>query len=85
MTSRFIKDFDKALSLLRLASKTPNPKPRWLVELADLLIDRKANEEALTVMRKTNLNDTVAPGIRYRGALIWQTVEKSLKRTALRS
>ncbi len=74
---RQINNLDKALSLLRLASKTPNPKPRWLVELADLLIDRKANEEALTVMRKTNLNDTVAPGIRYRGALIWHKLNNA--------
>ncbi len=80
MLWRQVDGFEKALHLLRLAIKTPNPKQRWFIELADLLIDRQKTKEALAVMRQTRLtNNEVLPAVRYRGALIWNKLDKAPK------
>ncbi len=77
MLWRQVNSLDKTLRLLRLAAQTPNPKQRWLIELADLLLLRKNSAESLSVMKTTDLmQDITLPEVRYRGALIWNQLKK---------
>lgn len=77
MLWRQVNSLDKTLRLLRLAVQTPDPKQRWLVELADLLLLRNNPSESLSVMKTTNLMQDITPvEVRYRGALIWNQLKK---------
>ncbi len=74
------KIMTKTIALLRLSVAKDPVEQRWLIELADRLIQTGQNREALTVMERTRLaNSTEASGLCYRGALLWLNLDQPRK------
>jgi tetratricopeptide (TPR) repeat protein len=63
---------DKTIALLRLSVAAGPVEQRWLIDLADRLVQTRQNKEALSVMERTRLaGSSEPPALCYRGALVW--------------
>lgn len=70
----------RALGLLQTCAGLKPVKQHWLVDLADLLVERGDTREALRVMARTQLVDTaVASPVRFRGATLWLQLQRPRK------
>lgn len=66
------KILDKTIALLRLSVAAGPVEQRWLIDLADRLVQTRQNKEALSVMERTRLaGSSEPPALCYRGALVW--------------
>jgi tetratricopeptide (TPR) repeat protein len=62
----------KGISLLEICAAREPVEQKWLVSLAQALVDAAREGDALAVMERTALTDPKAtPTIRYQGALLW--------------
>jgi tetratricopeptide (TPR) repeat protein len=62
----------KGISLLEICAAREPVEQKWLVGLAQALVDADREGDALAVMERTALTDPKAtPTIRYQGALLW--------------
>ncbi|MBW2095225.1 MAG: tetratricopeptide repeat protein [Deltaproteobacteria bacterium] len=70
----------KAISLLRICAASEPVEQKWLVSLAQPLIDSGRDRDALAVMEKTALTDKkVSPNVRYQGAVLWLHLKRPRK------
>ena len=68
------------ISLLRISVAGEPVEQKWLVSLAQALIDSGRDRDALRVMEKTVLRDKkVLPNVRYRGAVLWLHLKQPKK------
>lgn len=71
---------DKTIALLRLSVATDSVEQRWLIDLADRLIQTRQRREALSVMERTRLAGSSEPAaLCYRGALLWLALQQPRK------
>jgi tetratricopeptide (TPR) repeat protein len=71
---------DKTIALLRLSVAADRVEQRWLIDLADRLVQTRQNQEALSVMERTQLAGSDEPAaLCYRGALVWQKLKQPEK------
>jgi tetratricopeptide (TPR) repeat protein len=71
---------DKTIALLRLSVETEKVEQRWLIDLADRLVQTRQDKEALDVMKQTRLAESDEPAaLCYRGALVWQKLKQPEK------
>jgi len=70
----------KGIHLLKKAAGTKPVQQKWLVTLAQALIEAGQEKEALTVMDRTSLADpAVLSETRYQGALLWLCLNRHEK------
>jgi len=73
-------DRSKGISLLETAAGKRPVEPRWLVDLAQALLDAEREADALKVLEQADLSDPgTAPAVRYQGALLWLQLHRSEK------
>jgi tetratricopeptide (TPR) repeat protein len=71
---------DKTIALLRLSVAKDPVEQRWLIDLADRLIQTRQHKEALSVMERTRLAGSGEPlALCYRGALLWLALQQPRK------
>lgn len=71
---------EKAVVLLEACIRTRPVLPQWRVDLASLLTELDRQSRARSVLSETSLMDPeVAPGLRYRGAVLWVTLDRTEK------
>ncbi len=70
----------KGILLLRISVAGEPVEQKWLVSLAQALIDSGRDRDALRVMEKTVLTSkTALPNVRYRGAVLWLHLKQPKK------
>jgi len=67
----------KGISLLHICVQRDPVEQKWLVSLAQALVDAGKDREALPVMERTVLiHPREAPSLRFQGAMLWLVLEK---------
>ena len=75
-----VENSAKGISLLRKCTARKPVKQKWLLSLAQALIDSQRDRDALAVMEKTVLtNSKISPEVRYRGAVLWLHLQRPQK------
>jgi len=70
----------KGISLLRRCVAREPVEQRWLVSLAQALVDCEREKDALAAMDRTDLTgSSVTPTVRYQGALLWLHLNRPQK------
>ena len=75
-----VENSAKGISLLRKCTARQPVEQKWLLSLAQALIDAQQDRDALAVMEKTVLtNGKISPEVRYRGAVLWLHLQRPQK------
>ncbi len=70
----------KGIFLLRICAAREPVEQKWLVSLAQALVDSEREGDALAVMERTALSDPkVTPTVRYQGAVLWLHLKRPKK------
>ncbi len=72
MLWREADNMDKTVEMLRASLRHKPVRQRWIIDLASVLMTLEKNEEAVSVMARSDLTSPRLPStLRYRGAVIW--------------
>ncbi|MBW1781944.1 MAG: tetratricopeptide repeat protein [Deltaproteobacteria bacterium] len=70
----------KGIYLLRICAAKDPVKQKWLVSLAQTLVDSGRDKDALVIMERSALADPkVMPKVRYQGAVLWLYLKRPKK------
>jgi tetratricopeptide (TPR) repeat protein len=68
---------DRSLALLKICAGKKPVRQRWLVDLADLLVEQGKTREARAALESTALiNEKVPADVRFRGATLWLHLQR---------